>query len=167
MAMQPNSAPQKPKRLSKGAVRQQTATLKKLMIEQLQKYPIVEAACHKVGISRMTHYRWVHDDKDYARETIGGLYSSNDMVNDVAVSKVIEAINLGAKWAIIFWLTHRHPQFNDDAIIRNMHKRIAKIELKEEEREHAVFELQQVIGNIVIVKPRCETTDDVKEAGGD
>lgn len=153
--------------LGKGVVRQHTATLKKLMVEQLQKYPVIEAACHKVGISRMTHYRWVQNDKAYAEQTVSGLYVSSDTVNDVAVSKVIDAINRGEKWAIIFWLTHRHPQFNDDPVLRNINKRIAKIEMKEEEQEYAVAELRQIMNNIVIVKPRNKILDSSEEAGSE
>lgn len=150
MEQSSNNAPEKPKRLGKGAVRQQAAALKKLMIENLQRYPIVEAACHKVGISRMTHYRWIKDDEEYAFATVGGLYVSSEVINDIAVSKVIEAMNRGERWAITFWLTHRHPQFNDDPIIRNMFKRIAKIEMREEELTIAAHEMQEMMRGLLM-----------------
>ena len=31
---------------------------KLLLIEQLSKYPVVQVACEKTGVSRATYYRW-------------------------------------------------------------------------------------------------------------
>ncbi len=145
----PGASPaSKPKRLNKGVVRRQAGTLKKLMIETLQKYPVVEAACHKVGITRTTHYRWIQEDRAYAGEVVGALYASSEVVNDVCVSKLIEAAERGERWAIYFWLRNRHPQFNNDPIVRNMHLRLAKIELKEQEREASTRELREILWRV-------------------
>ena len=42
-----------------------TEKIKELVLDQLRKSPIVEAACQKAGITRTTFYRWKKDDPDF------------------------------------------------------------------------------------------------------
>jgi len=43
--------------------------LKKLLIEQLKKTPIVQMACEKTGVARSTYYRWKKQNKTFAKES--------------------------------------------------------------------------------------------------
>ena len=40
---------------------------KKLLLEHLEKTPIVQIACEKSGVGRSTYYRWLEQDKKFAR----------------------------------------------------------------------------------------------------
>jgi len=51
---------------------------KKLMIEELKtQLGVVTHACKQVGISRMTHYKWLKDDPEYKLEV--------DHIDDIAL----------------------------------------------------------------------------------
>lgn len=87
------------------------ATNKKKLVEVLEKSPIVEFACKKVGISRATFYRWRKEDYDFASEVNRAINQGSDQINDLAEAKLIGKINEGHVTAIIFWLKYRHPEF--------------------------------------------------------
>lgn len=40
---------------------------KKILLEHLEKTPIVQIACEKSGVGRSTYYRWLEQDKKFAR----------------------------------------------------------------------------------------------------
>jgi hypothetical protein len=84
---------------------------KKLMLEMLRKYPIVEAACAKVGISRSTHYEWIKKDAQYSSDVEQATRASIDTVTDIAESNIIEGIKKGDYKCSAFWLTHRHMNY--------------------------------------------------------
>ncbi len=84
---------------------------KKLMLEMLRKYPIVEAACAKVGISRSTHYEWIKKDAQYSSDVEQATRASIDTVTDIAESNIIEGIKKGDYKSSAFWLTHRHMNY--------------------------------------------------------
>ena len=85
--------------------------LKKLILEQLTKTPIVEAACQKVGISRMTFYRWKAEDAAFAKATDEAISGGRLLVNDVAESQLIGAVKERNLPAIMYWLKHHHPDY--------------------------------------------------------
>lgn len=80
-------------------------------LEELERTPIVYIACEKTGISRNTFYRWIKEDKEFAKNADESLKRGIDLVNDVAESNVLNGIkNQDRKWTE-FWLNHRHPQY--------------------------------------------------------
>lgn len=42
---------------------------KNVLLEQLEKTPIVQIACEKSGVARSTYYRWMQSDKVFARQS--------------------------------------------------------------------------------------------------
>lgn len=40
---------------------------KALLLEHLEKTPIIQIACEKSGIGRSTYYRWIDQDKKFAK----------------------------------------------------------------------------------------------------
>jgi len=85
--------------------------LKALLLEQLKKVPLVEAACQKIGITRMTLSRWKAEDKDFASQVDLALAEGKLLVNDLAESQLISAVkdrNLGA---IMYWLKYHHKDY--------------------------------------------------------
>lgn len=84
---------------------------KELILEQLKKVPIIEAACQKTGISRMTFYRWKKEDEAFSKSVDEALASGRLLVNDLAENQLIGAVkdqNLGA---VQYWLKHHHPDY--------------------------------------------------------
>jgi hypothetical protein len=84
---------------------------KTLILEQLAKTPIVEAACQKVGISRMTFYRWKAEDAAFAKAVDEAISGGRLLVNDVAESQLIGAVKERNLPAIMYWLKHHHPDY--------------------------------------------------------
>jgi hypothetical protein len=84
---------------------------KKLFLEQLQKTPVVEIACQKINISRMTFYRWKADDKEFAKEADEAVRDGQKLVNDLAESQLIGAVKDRNLPAIMYWLRNHHPDY--------------------------------------------------------
>ena len=85
--------------------------LKNQLLEQLKRTPIVEAACHKTGISRQTFYRWKAEDAEFAKEIDKAVADGQMLVNDLAESQLIGALKDRNFQAITYWLKHHHPNY--------------------------------------------------------
>ena len=85
--------------------------LKNQLLEQLKRTPIVEAACHKAGISRQTFYRWKAEDAEFAKEIDKAVADGQMLVNDLAESQLISALKDRNFQAITYWLKHHHPNY--------------------------------------------------------
>ncbi len=86
---------------------------KERLLEQLQKTPIVEAACKKIGLPRSTYYRWRKDDEDFADACDETIEISISRINDLAESQLINAIKEQNMSAITFWLKHHHSGYRN------------------------------------------------------
>lgn len=81
---------------------------KKLLLQHIEKTPIVEVVCQKVGIGRTTLYRWLHEDESFAKEYSEAFGTGVDLISDLAESKLIGKIQEGDMTAVKLWLgTHR------------------------------------------------------------
>ena len=85
--------------------------LKNQLLEQLKRTPIVEAACHKAGISRQTFYRWKAEDAEFTKEIDKAVTDGQMLVNDLAESQLISALKDRNFQAITYWLKHHHPNY--------------------------------------------------------
>ncbi len=97
------------KRLEALAV--ETEKLKKDMVAQLRKTPIVQVACQHTGVARSTYYKWRSKDHIFARAADRALEAGKFFINDLAKSKLLQLIQDGNLVAIIFWLKHNDPTF--------------------------------------------------------
>lgn len=86
---------------------------KALLLEQLKKTPIVQIACEKLGISRMTYYRWRKEDPRFSKESDLAISEGSMLINDMAESQLMSAIRDKNMTAIIFWLKHHHATYTD------------------------------------------------------
>ena len=84
---------------------------KKAILEQLHKLPIIEIACSKTGVSRMTFYRWKKQDTEFAKEVDEAMAMGKSLISDVAESQLIAAIKKGDMRGIIFWLKHNREEY--------------------------------------------------------
>ena len=82
-----------------------------MILEQLRKTPIVESACQKIGVSRMTFYRWKTDDKEFATKVDVAISEGRLLVNDFAELQLIGAVKDRNLTAILYWLKHHHASY--------------------------------------------------------
>lgn len=96
---------------------------KKLLLEHLEKTPIVQIACEKSGVGRSTYYRWLEQDKKFARSAKQALSKGVLIMNDLAESQLLKSVRDGNMTAIIFWLKSRHLSYwNRLEIVENNDK---------------------------------------------
>jgi hypothetical protein len=106
---------------------------KKIIIETLQKNPLLEAACSKAGISRRTFYRWKEDDPDFARATDEAMRDGKDLANDAAEGVVIGKMKSGSLQGAMFWLKHNKKEYrNTLEVLGNMKIEDARLTPEEE-----------------------------------
>lgn len=86
---------------------------KKRLLAQLEKTPIVEAACSRVGLPRATYYRWRKDDQAFAVLCDETIERSIGRVSDLAESQLINAIKNQNMTAITFWLKHHSIRYRN------------------------------------------------------
>ena len=108
--------------------------LKNQLLEQLKRTPIVEAACHKAGISRQTFYRWKAEDAEFAKEVEKAVADGQMLVNDLAESQLISALKDRNFQAITYWLKHHHPNYKTKIQIEGS-LQMPQEELTDEQKE--------------------------------
>ena len=84
---------------------------KQLILDHLRKTPIIEVACQKIGVSRMSFYRWKEADSKFAVQIEEALAEGRLLVNDLAETQLIAAVRDRNMTAIIAWLKHHHPSY--------------------------------------------------------
>lgn len=117
---------------------------KERILEQLRKTPIVEVACHNIGLPRATYYRWRKEDETFADACDEAIDQSAGKITDMAESRLISAIKEKNMSAIIFWLRHHHPAYESrlrvDGRIRH------ESELLSPEQEQLVAKALHMVG---------------------
>lgn len=116
-------------------------TTKKLLLEQLRKTPIIEAACQKVGISRMTFHRWRVEDKDFAQVVETALLDGRLLMNDLAEGQLISAIKDRDLPAVKYWLRHHHDSYKTRVQIEGAINTIHELSPEQEELMRQAFKL--------------------------
>lgn len=94
-----------------GLTKTDQAHTKAAVIDLLYRTPIIESVCQKVGFGRATFYRWRADDADFDEKVCIALNHSRATVNDLAESKLLEAVKRGESWAIKYWLPHNNQRY--------------------------------------------------------
>ncbi len=84
-----------------------------VLLEQLRKMPIVQIACEKSGVSRATYYRWKKEDEQFAAAADEALFDGTALVSDMAESQLLAQIRDNNLGAIMYWLKHRNPNYNN------------------------------------------------------
>lgn len=114
---------------------------KDLIIEQLRKTPIIETVCQKIGISRMTFYRWKQEDTQFAKRVDEALLDGRLLVNDLAESQLINAVKDRNFSAIAYWLRHHHPSYKTRIEIEGAVNTIHELSPEQEDLMRKAFEL--------------------------
>ena len=95
---------------------------KTLIIETLKVKPVVQTACIKAGIVRATYYRWMKTDRAFAKDVCGAIKEGNDLINDMAESKLFDGIKEGKMSAIRYRLDHKHPKYKKKLVQKRKRK---------------------------------------------
>ncbi len=99
---------------------------KKIFLEQLAKNPVLEAACQRIGISRMTFCRWKREDKEFAKKVDEAILEGNLLICDLAENQLITLIKDKNFPALQLWLRTHHPTYSNQLEISG------KIDVNEE-----------------------------------
>ena len=91
---------------------------KEILIKQLKKTPIIQIVCEKLNIARSTFYRWKNEDKQFSKKVDNAIIEGNQLINDLAESKLISAIKDQNMTGIIFWLKNHHRTYADKLELR-------------------------------------------------
>lgn len=118
-----------------------TDQTKSILLDQLRKTPIVEAACQKADISRMTFYRWKNEDEEFAKNVDEAILDGHLLVNDLAESQLIGAVKDRNFQAIAYWLKHHHPSYKTRIEIEGAVNAIHKLSPEQEAVMRKAFEL--------------------------
>jgi len=92
--------------------------IKELILEDLKKAPIVQLACERVGIARATFYRMKKSDKKFAQAIDDAIIEGRQVVNDLAESRLMAAIQSGNLTSVMYWLNHNHSQYTNKLEIK-------------------------------------------------
>lgn len=90
----------------------------KKLLEELERTPLIQVVCEKVGISRNAFYRWAKEDKEFAERVNEALSLGTGVVNDIAVSNVLNGIQKNDIKYTMFWLDRRHPDFRRPLVFK-------------------------------------------------
>lgn len=146
---------------------------KEILLDQFRKTPVIQITCEKTGVSRMTYYRWLKEDKEFEKLALESLAEGKLLVNDLAESQLISAIKDKNMTAIMQWLRHHHPEYTNklevttvmrqeelspeqEALVREA-LRLASGEEAEKEIEK-VTDIQEINGKPDDTKPQSDTT---------
>jgi hypothetical protein len=82
-----------------------------LLLDQLQKTPVVQIACEKVNIGRTSYYRWRQQSKKFTELADQAIAEGNLFMNDMAESQLLSSIKNNHFQAIKFWLQNHHSTY--------------------------------------------------------
>ncbi|MDD5041710.1 MAG: hypothetical protein PHX87_05065 [Candidatus Peribacteraceae bacterium] len=97
----------------KATVEARKAQEQSLLLEQFRKLPVVSVACEKTGIGRASYYRWRQEDPKFATAADEALTDGTNLVSDMAESQLLSQIRDGNLGAVMYWLKHRNPHYNN------------------------------------------------------
>jgi predicted DNA binding protein len=86
---------------------------KELIIKELKEMPIVQFVCKKTGLSRASYYRWLKEDKDFAKEAEAAIAEGEALITDMSESQLISLIRDRNFQALQLWLRHHHPKYTN------------------------------------------------------
>ena len=82
-------------------------------LKELEKIPIVQVACERVGVSRQTVYRWRGEDPEFQLHMDHALNEGEALLNDVSESQLFALIKDKSFSAIRYHLSKRHPKYKE------------------------------------------------------
>jgi hypothetical protein len=87
--------------------------VRKKLVEELRKTPIVIIACKRVGIAPATFYRWKKRDEKLAEQIDEAIQEGRLLINDMSESVIIHKIKDGDVATAKYWLRYHHPVYSE------------------------------------------------------
>jgi hypothetical protein len=124
----------------------------KLLVEELQKVPIVSVACEKVGISRQTFYRWQNKDLKFRNRMKNAIRIGDESISDLCESKIVELIKEKNFPAARYWLNNRSNRFKRDKRIEELEKRYDLAISKQKPSESSIRRIMNLVDGLHLLK---------------
>lgn len=121
--------------------------LKETFLEQLRKTPILQIACEKLNVHRMSVYRWRKEDAEFDKAIEEALLDGQLLVNDLAESQLISAIKDRNMYAVMAWLKHHHPAYRTRVEIDGKVTAVQELTPEQEEMVRKALELARITLN--------------------
>jgi hypothetical protein len=90
-----------------------SAVIKKKVIEELKKTPVVEVACAKTGIGRTAFYEWKKKDPKFAAAVDAAVYDGRDFISDIAEGQLMNMIKMSDYRSIRLWLKTYRAEYRN------------------------------------------------------
>lgn len=122
---------------------------RKQLLEELKKIPVIQVACEKVGVSRMTYYRWLKQSKTFKKEVEEAMKIGNEVVCDVAETQLLNLVKDGEFGAAKFVLQSLSKKYSTKVEVKH---KVVDEELSEDEKQsvqEAILKLKGVGNNAV------------------
>jgi predicted DNA binding protein len=87
--------------------------LKDALLEQIKRTPTIETACQKVGVGRATVYRWINDNKRFAKQIDEALTEGRTFMSDVAENQLFSLIGEKKFEAIRLYLQTHNARYSN------------------------------------------------------
>lgn len=100
-----------PKKTRAITVKKRKSRIKKDLLEELRKNPIIVTACLRSGVNPSTFYRWTKEDRKFASDVRDACKEGTLLISDMAQSRVIQGIKDGVPTYVLFWLKTRSKEF--------------------------------------------------------
>src|ERR1035437_4497282 len=89
------------------------------VVAEIEKELTIKAVCIKLGLSRQTIYRWLKEDKTFAKDLMSARKAGIADMNDECENRVINKIKNDDAQMIKFWLKYHHEDYKTSYIIAN------------------------------------------------
>jgi hypothetical protein len=135
--------PKTPKR----RMRNKQEIVKEKFIQELTINPFIETACRKLKVCRATIYRWLKEDHYFKKAADEAIIISNGSIDDLAKSKLVEAIKNNDSGMIKYHLSKRHKEYISETGIISEERYVLTPEKKAEINRRVKLWSDMVLGN--------------------
>jgi len=87
------------------------------VIEEIKNELTIKAVCKKLGLSRQTVYRWLNEDKKFAKSLKEARKEAIADMNDECENRVLNKIKNDDSGMIKFWLRYHHEDYKQAYIV--------------------------------------------------
>lgn len=87
--------------------------IQKLFLKQLRRVPIIQVACEKLNVSRVSIHNWRKADAAFNQAVKEALAEGEGILNDLGEAQLVSLMKDKHWPSIAFWLSRRHPKFRN------------------------------------------------------
>lgn len=87
------------------------------VIEEIKNELTIKAVCQKLGLSRQTVYRWIHEDEQFKKDLFSARKQAIEDMNDECENRVLQKIKNDDSGMIKFWLRYHHEDYKQAYVI--------------------------------------------------